>query len=169
MEYKYTLDEVVKKLKERDMYVPSMSALSTLITKNNFYARGFGVKELNGYKNGDTTGKRWYLNDEGVELLIDLTKGIRHRRTKQEMLNEGVVEQLKIGNALYNFKEDGSMSYRASNFEEQQLTFGMCILTAKIDEDLLNYMKMKSKILDKDISRILEEIIKEDMKKTFIK
>lgn len=167
-EYIYTLDDVIRKLKNRNMYVPSIPALTTLMTKHNFYSRGFATKEPNGYKNGEVTGKKWYLSNEGVEILIELTKGIRHRKTKAEMQESRKVEQLEIGKSTFTFNDDGSMSYKPMGaVAYEPFTPAKVYLRTWLDTQLNDYISLKSKLYDMDFTTTLESIIREDMNRAF--
>lgn len=157
MDFDKTIDYVVSNLKERNMYIPSRSKLSTLIKENNFYARGLATKKLNGYKNVDITGKEWYLNNEGVEELIELTKKVRHRRTKEEIELSNFNEKLRT-TSVTRLTPNGIEIYNKPLFDDN---------IVEINEYNLEYLKTKSKYTGKAIEEIVNNIIEEDILKTF--
>ncbi len=162
MEYKYTLDDVIKELKERDMYVPSQSTLTTLITKNNFYARELATKESNGYINGEVTGKIWHLSKNGLEELISLTQKIRHRRTKEQMKIDELIKPIDLGAILATIPKE-NVRITTDNIEYPGLTR----IDVLLKTDLVNYVELKAKALNIDNYQVIEELIEEDMKKIF--
>ena len=160
MEYKYTLDEVEKRLRDADMYVPSRATLSKLIRKEKLFQRGLAKKGLNGFEKGDVTGKEWLFNDVGVLTLMSATTDVRHRRTKKQMKESRKVEQLELGNNTFTFNDDGSMSYETYQPNETHLQ-------TWIDINLHDYIIFKAKVYNMDFRTTLENIIEEDMRKAF--
>ena len=168
MEYKYTLDEVEKRLRDADMYVPSRATLSKLIRKEKLFQRGLAKKGLNGFEKGDVTGKEWLFNDVGVLTLMSATTDVRHRRTKKQMKESRKVEQLEIGNNTFTFNDDGSISYKPIGaVAYEPFTPVKVHMQTWLDTQLDDYIKLKSKLYDTDYTTTLESIIREDMSRAF--
>lgn len=167
MEYKYTLDEVEKRLRDADMYVPSRATLSKLIRKEKLFQRGLAKKGLNGFEKGDVTGKEWLFNDDGILTLMSATTDVRHRRTKKQMKESRKVEQLEIGNNTFTFNDNGSMSYEPVVNTFEPYSQNEAHLQTWIDINLHDYIIFKAKAYNLDFRTILENIIEEDMRKAF--